>query len=739
VAARRRQRQLAVVAGVSLVALAIVAGLAVWAFSERGHARTQARHANAHELDALALQGLSINANKSVRLALTALWLEPNGASESVLRQALLADRLRLVRHEDVAIRDTAVQPGGNLIAVALAGRHVQLLDARNRRLVRTIDTHRVVDAVSFTRDGGDVVTATASGRPEEWNTFTGRPVHVPLHVTAARTPEGGLALVADLKAFRHAHGLVTAGGVVAGIVRGQDGHLRGAIFRGSTLVRLLPGVGVADVAITKDGTRVATAGQGGLTEVWDTRTGRSVWELVDAKSGVRAVAFSPDGSMLVSGGEDSGVRVWDLVRGRRTNILYGHTTPVDHVAWSPDGAVVASSDATGTVLLWRMRGAAGPGSLAGTLAGSHGGIHALAFTPDSARLVTGGADGILRTWDATPDQQLVVAGRGAGPALTARWTYDGYVGLWPHVVQAYVEQGRRVGVLRGGPFTALGASEASKLVAVGAASGTTEVWDQRSMHVAARAHAGSPITAAAVSTTLAAAGARDGTVTVVGKWSGKQPGAVSDLAFSSAGSLLASAGPDSATLWDAQTGKKLHVFPTPGGATAVALSPDGRILGVAGGDGLGRLWFVGSGRLYRVLRGHKQALTDIVFSADGRLAATSSTDADARIWDVAGGTHFALQRRSFGPLAAVALDATGRWIAGAAPTSVIIWNASSGRQLFYLRGHTKHVNSVQFASRGPTVITASDDGTIRTYQCDVCYGRSALVHLAEIRLAQTR
>jgi hypothetical protein len=45
----------------------------------------------------------------------------------------------------------------------------------------------------------------------------------------------------------------------------------------------------------------------------------------------------------------------------------------------------------------------------------------------------------------------------------------------------------------------------------------------------------------------------------------------------------------------------------------------------------------------------------------------------------------------------------------------------------------------VQFASRGPTVITASDDGTIRTYQCDVCYGRSALVHLAEIRLAQTR
>src|SRR5205085_7170514 len=132
----------------------------------------------------------------------------------------------------------------------------------------------------------------------------------------------------------RHARGLVTAAGVVAAIVRGEDGHLRGAIFRGSRLVRLLPGIGIADVAITKDGTRVATAGQNGLTEVWDTRTGRSVREFVDAKSGVHAVSFSPDGSMLASGGEDSGGRIWDIVHGEGTYLLFGHTNPVEHVVW---------------------------------------------------------------------------------------------------------------------------------------------------------------------------------------------------------------------------------------------------------------------------------------------------------------------------------------------------------------------------------------------------------------------
>jgi len=742
VAARRRQRQLAVVAGVSLIALAIVAGLAVWAFSERGTARSQARHAHARELDARALQGLSIDANKSVRLALTAIRLEPTPSAESVLRQALFADRLRLVRHTGAPIRAAAVSKDGRRIAVALAGRRVEILDARTRRLIRMIGTPRIVNAVDVTPAGG-VAAATPSGRPELWDE-AGRPLHVPLHVTAARTPSGSVAFVpisGDLARYlRRMHGLVTAHGVVAGSYRAPDRREHAVIFRDGRLVKVIPRIGISDVAISPDGSRVATASQQGLTSVWDTRTGRLVRDFEDAKSGVEAVAFSPDGAMLATGGEDSGVRIWDIVRDRRANLLFGHTNPVDHVVWSPDGHVVASSDAAGMVLLWRMQGLVGAGSLAATLAGGHGSVDALAFTPDSARLVTGGADGVVRIWDATPDPTLAVAGRAAGPALAAQWTADGYVGLWPHVAQAFVAQRRRVGVLHGGAFTALGASPTSRLVALGTATGTTEVWDQRTMHVTARARGRSPITAAAVTKTLAASGARNGTVTVVGRWTARQRGAVADLAFSSDGTLLAGAGSAGATLWDARTGKRLHDFASPGGATAVALSPDGRILGAAGSDGVGRLWFTGTGRPYRLLRAHTtKALTDIVFSADGRLVATSGKDADGRIWGVATGNHFALQRGSFGPLSSISLDPTGRWVAGAAPISAIMWNASSGRQLFYIRGHTSLLTSISFAPLGETVLTSSRDGTIRTYTCDICADRDALVHAAEVRLAQTR
>ncbi len=80
-----------------------------------------------------------------------------------------------------------------------------------------------------------------------------------------------------------------------------------------------------------------------------------------------------------------------------------------------------------------------------------------------------------------------------------------------------------------------------------------------------------------------------------------------------------------------------------------------------------------------------------------------------------------------------------GRFVAGGAPTSAILWNAVSGQRLFYLRGHTDHLTSVSFARARPTLLTSSLDGTVRTFACDVCVGLPTLIHLAEIRLAQTR
>ena len=53
------------------------------------------------------------------------------------------------------------------------------------------------------------------------------------------------------------------------------------------------------------------------------------------------------------------------------------------------------------------------------------------------------------------------------------------------------------------------------------------------------------------------------------------------------------------------------------------------------------------------------------------------------------------------------------------------------------LRGHAKPLTGVAFAGRnGNVIVTASKDGTIRAYVCQVCGGVGALEALARRRLA---
>jgi WD40 repeat protein len=767
---RTRQRRLWAVVAVSLLALAVVAGLAVWAFSERGKAQHQARHANARELDATALQLLTRDPNRGVRLALASAEREPGPASEAVLRQALLTDRMRLVKHAGAPVRAVAASPRGDYFAAAVAGGRVLLLAAKNRRLIRTIHAGPV-GALAFTPDGRGLVTAArGGGRVRIWSVPGGRLREHPKDTVAARTTSGSLQLVRLPRALRprlsHTQLLaVSRTGALAAAVADPGGAVHTWLFdRRGRLVKKLRERGIADLGFSPNGRILATASADGLTGLWDARTARGLKALRDAKSGVQVLAFSPDGKYLATGSADSGVRVWDVDTAihacskktaascARTYFLFGHTNPVTALAWSPDGRVAASGSPDQKVLLWRMQGLVGAGSLAATLAGSGDAIRALAFTADGQRLVTGGDDGAVRIWDATPDPQLQLLGRAPGPALDAEWAGTHAVALWPRTVRVFdaaartqtqslaAEPGRRV-------YTSLGVSHDASVVAAGASDGSISIWDGRNGLLRGTAHGGRAVTAVAVS--------RDGGLVVAGdgsgavhaftrdgrmRWTAQQVGRVHDLEISSAGDVVVSAGPGGATLWNAHNGARLYRLPVRGGVRHAVFAPAGDLVATGDNDSTVRLWRVRNGTLYRILRRHSRAITGVAFSGDGRLVASSSADLDVRVWNVDTGLGDVMARRSFGPLTGVALDSTGHWVAGAAPSSVVLWNAATGDALFsYLRGHDDHLTSVSFAPGTTNLLTSSLDGTVRTFDCDVCVDLPTLVHLAEVRLAQTR
>ena len=107
-------------------------------------------------------------------------------------------------------------------------------------------------------------------------------------------------------------------------------------------------------LAFSPDGTRIATAGEDGMTRLWDTSTGTMTAQCRGHTRKVLSVAFRPDGRRLVTASADGTVRQWDSATGREVESPYDrHTGEVMTAAYSPDGLWIASGGTDRTVRVW--------------------------------------------------------------------------------------------------------------------------------------------------------------------------------------------------------------------------------------------------------------------------------------------------------------------------------------------------------------------------------------------------
>jgi len=144
-------------------------------------------------------------------------------------------------------------------------------------------------------------------------------------------------------------------------------------------------------VAWQPNGNQVVSAHIDGKIRVWD--NGRQLQALIaDGKSIVNDVDWSPDGSTIASAGHREGTRLWAVEKDsiqEKTHLLQA---PMNSCAWSQDGHSFVSIGGRGVIFPYDLDQA---NVITTVPLSSH--YHGMKWKPDSSEFAVAGVDGVIR------------------------------------------------------------------------------------------------------------------------------------------------------------------------------------------------------------------------------------------------------------------------------------------------------------------------------------------------------
>lgn len=118
----------------------------------------------------------------------------------------------------------------------------------------------------------------------------------------------------------------------------------------------------VQDIAFSRDGLELVSAGEDRSIRVWSTANGALRRQVCELPSAVGAARLSPNGDLLATCSfvhegleqSDRTIRIWRFSDLAPLAVVTGHPRGIQNIAWSPDGAWIASVDVAGSVRLIR-------------------------------------------------------------------------------------------------------------------------------------------------------------------------------------------------------------------------------------------------------------------------------------------------------------------------------------------------------------------------------------------------
>lgn len=499
--------------------------------------------------------------------------------------------------------------------------------------------------------------------------------------------------------------------------------------------------------SIEKQKMLLASCSDDGSIRIWDTDTGNTMQILNPNAGKVHSVAFSPNENILASGSSDGVIRFWDVNSGKTVKTFSQHKSPVNKVRFSPNGKILASCGNDGSIRLWDIVS----GNNTQTIAGHIGIVHDMMFSPNGQNLVSCSDDGTVRLWDIST-QKMKILKRYSKKVRCVAFSPDGRTiasGGDNRIISIYsteIEDTIQTLELKHKDTVfCLTFSPDSWTLANGIFDGTIRLWDQstNNKEVLRLHQPGTYNTVFSPDDRMLASGNKDGTIILWDKLTGKTKNIlngnirnVRSSAFSSDGLTLASICVDRRiSLWNTKTGKRKKTFTANMDVWSSSISPDGNLIACGGREGFihslnlysqfrqligiwrGRsepigLWNTKTGRIKKILFGHKDIITAITFSPDGETLASGSEDNSIRLWDIKTGR---LKRKLPGGAYCLAFSPDGNTLAGGLST-INLWDINTGEKKILLKGHKGSVMSIAFSPNEEMLASGGYDGSIRLW-----------------------